>query len=251
MLRCARSVQKEIAPGTQPLLLAMELFKLRAAIAIHRLYALLLPKTSMHASSAKSKQSGTNWSAGMMICVTRSEPAFFDELAMSMAEAVAHKYLDLEFNASHQGNVKPEPFHDFHYQQGHRRHGGRHHRFHQYEGWTFYFRASNEARFASKYPKLYWFEHEPGLNRTNIERPRTEWVFQCPHSHLQWEEPETVKALWRDKFPQIDFDVVALDGDGTSWERRRDGEVVSLLGAMFETQCPGRIDLDEIPEGVK
>lgn len=190
------------------------------------------------------------WSSRRFL--TRPEPACFDELTVSMARAVARmpklEYLDLEFNASHQRSLEPTltlvP-------QVPRRHGGLHHRYHQYEGWSFYFRVSNEARFASKYPKLHWFEHEPGLDRTDIEQPRTEWVFQCPHGHLQWEEPEAAKALWRESFPLIDFDVVALNGDETSWERGRDGELVPLLGEKFATQFPGRIDLDERPEGTK
>ncbi|KAF1346342.1 hypothetical protein EJ07DRAFT_160536 [Lizonia empirigonia] len=122
--------------------------------------------------------------------------------------------------------------------------------FHQYEGWTFYYRASNDARFASRYPKLYFFKHEPGLDRTDIERPRTEWVFQCPHAHLQWEEPEAAKAVWREKCPRIDFDVLALDVDGMSWERRRNGNLVPLLGEKFATKFLGRYDLDEIPRGL-
>lgn len=183
--------------------------------------------------------------------LTRPEPAFFDQLAISIARAAAHmpklEYLDLEFNASHQGLLKPN-ITSFHQGGGHQ--GGFRPTFHQYEGWTFYYRASNDARFASHYPKLYWFEHEPGLDRTDIERPRTEWVFQCPHDDLQWEEPEAAKAVWREKCAQIQFDVVTLDGDGTSWERRRNGNLVPLLGEKFATKFPGRCDLEEIPRGI-
>lgn len=184
--------------------------------------------------------------------LTRPEPAFFDELAISMARAVTCmpklEYLDLEFNASHQGDLEPDVIH-FHRGSGHK--GGLQCTFHQYEGWTFYFRASNKARFASKYPKLYWFEHEPGLDRTDIEHPRTEWVFQCPHGHLRWGEPEAAKVLWRKKCPKIEFDVVALDSDSKSWERRRNGNLVPLLGKGFATSFPGRPDLEEVPKGFK
>jgi hypothetical protein len=121
---------------------------------------------------------------------------------------------------------------------------------HQYEGWAFYFRASNEARFASKYPKLYWFEHEPGLDWTEIERPRTEWVFQCPYSEVQWEESEAAKALWREKFPQVDFNLVTFGESGRAWERRRNGELVPLLGEGFRTKFSRRPDFLETTRAV-
>ncbi|KAJ8109169.1 hypothetical protein OPT61_g7659 [Boeremia exigua] len=153
--------------------------------------------------------------------LTRPEPAFFDELANSIA------YADCG---------SPRGFQNY---------------FHQYEGWSFYYRASNNARFASGYPKVFWFDHEPGLDRTEIERPRTEWVFQCPYGDLQWAEPDAAKDLWRKRCAQIHFDVVALNGDGTSWERRRNGELAPLLGDGFATKFPGRQDLEPIPEGVR
>lgn len=182
--------------------------------------------------------------------LTRPEPAFFDELAMSIARAVTHmpklEYLDLEFNAEHQGRTHGEPTFFGHHSRG----PNPPTTFHQYEGWSFYYRASNDARFASEYQKSYWFRHEPGLDRTDIERPRTEWVFQCSHGDLQWEEPEAAKELWRRKCSQNDFDVITLNGDGTAWERRRDGDLIPLLGKDFATVFPGRRDLDPIPEGL-
>jgi hypothetical protein len=178
---------------------------------------------------------------------TRPEPDFFDELAVCISRAAAAmpklEYFDLEFNASHQGLLEPD-ITLFHQGLGHRG-GFNPNVHHQYEGWAFYFRASNEARFASKYPKLYWFEHEPGLDRTEIERPRTEWVFQCPYGEVQWEEPEAAKALWREKRPQIDSDLVTLGEGGRAWERRRNGELVPLLGEGFRTKFSGRPDLLE------
>jgi hypothetical protein len=182
--------------------------------------------------------------------LTRPEPAFFDELAMSIARAATHmprlEYMDLEFNAKHQGRTHGEATFLGHFG----RTGGVPTTFHQYQGWSLYYRAFNSARFASEYPKMYWFQHEPGLDRTNIERPRTEWVFQCPHGDLQWEEPEAAKELWRRKCLQVDFDVMTLNSDGTAWERRRDGKSVPLLGKDFATVFPGRRDLEPIPEGV-
>lgn len=190
-----------------------------------------------------------NWPSRLFL--TRPEPAFFDELAMSIASAVncmpKLEYLDLEFNAAHQGRTHGEAT----FLGRHQRHAGFRNTYHQYEGWSFYYRASNDARFASDYPKLLWYEHEPGLDRTNIERPRTEWVLQCPHRDIQWNEPEAAKELWRKKCPQIDFDVITLNGDGTAWERRREGDLIPLLGKDFATSFPGRRDdLKPIPEGV-
>ncbi|KZM27967.1 hypothetical protein ST47_g881 [Ascochyta rabiei] len=205
-------------------------------------------------STGLERPSGDYWLRAWPVrrFLTRPEPAFFDELAVSMARAVSSmpklEYLDLEFNASHQGALKPDVTN---YNQAPTRYGGFRPHLHQYEGWTFYFCASNEAKFASKYSRPYWFEHKPGLDRTDIERPRTEWVFQCPHGHLEWEEPEVAKVLWREKCPHIDFDVVALDGVGTSWERRRNGNLVPLLGKGFATKFPEMQDLDEIPEGLE
>jgi hypothetical protein len=124
------------------------------------------------------------------------------------------EYFDLEFNVSRQGLLDPD-ITLFHQRLGHRG-GFNPYVHHQYGGWAFYFRASNKARFASKYPKLYWFEHEPGLDRTEIKRPRTEWVFQCPYGEVQWEEPEAAKALWRGKCLQADFDPVTLGEGGRS-----------------------------------
>lgn len=183
--------------------------------------------------------------------LTRPEPAFFDELAKSIAHAVQQmpklEYLDLEFNATHQGRHHSD--NDFLQASGSP--GGFRNNFHQYEGWSFYYRASNNARFASEYPKPFWFEHEPGLDRTEIGRPRTEWVFQCPYGDLQWAEPDATKDLWRKRCAQTDFDVIALNSYGTSWERRRNGELAPLLGDGFATEFPGRYDLEPIPEGVR
>jgi hypothetical protein len=182
--------------------------------------------------------------------LTRPEPAFFDELAMSIACAAYYmpklEYMDLEFNATHQGRAHGEET----FLSGYGSTYGGPSDFHYYQGWSFYYRASNSARFASKYPKMCWFQHEPGLDRTNIERPRTEWIFQCPYRDLQWNEPEGAKELWRRRCSQIDFDVITLNDDGTAWERRRDGNLSPFLGKDFATVVPGRQDLEPIPEGV-
>jgi len=183
--------------------------------------------------------------------LTRPEPSFFDELARCIAHAVEQmpklEYLDLEFNAKHQGRHYLDK--DFLGDRGSA--PGFRENFHQYEGWSFHYRASNKAKFASKYPKTHMFEHEPGLDRTKIERPRTEWVFQCPFRDLQWEEPDAAKDSWRKRCAQTDFDIIALSSHGTSWERRRNGELISLLGEGFATSFAGRPDLEPIPEGVR
>lgn len=147
----------------------------------------------------------------------RPEPELFNELAISIARAASCmpklKYMNFEFDSLNRN--QSERF--------------RYKHFLTYEGWAFYFRANNEARFASKYFGSASNGHEPGPDRTNIERPRTEWVFQIPYSEVQWQEPEEAQELWRAKFAQIDLDLVTLDYNdeiGGTWERRRAGEVI-------------------------
>ena len=148
----------------------------------------------------------------------RPEPELFNELAISIARAAACmpklKYMNFEFDSLHR--IGSDRF--------------RYKHFLTYEGWAFYFRANNESRFASKYFGTSDGNfHEPGPDRTNIERPRTEWVFQIPYSEVQWQEPEEAQELWRAKFAQIDLDLVTLDYNdeiGGTWERRRAGEVI-------------------------
>ncbi|KAJ4343363.1 hypothetical protein N0V95_006697 [Ascochyta clinopodiicola] len=147
--------------------------------------------------------------------LTRPEPKLFDQLALSIARAVARmpklEYFDLEFNATHQRKSYRGIFDD---------------KFEEYEGWAFYFRASNEARFASTYAKPYWFKHKPGIDLTEIGPMRTEWVFQCPYRQVQWEEPEEARLIWQERSSQIDFDMVTFDRDNILWERRRNGELI-------------------------
>jgi hypothetical protein len=91
--------------------------------------------------------------------LTRPEPAFFDELAMSISCAANYmpklEYMDLEFNATHQGRAYGEKT----FLSGSGSSYGGPSDFHHYQGWSFYYRASNSARFASEYPKMCWFQH--------------------------------------------------------------------------------------------
>jgi hypothetical protein len=64
-------------------------------------------------------------------------------------------------------------------------------------------------------------------------------------TEVQWEEPEPAKALWREKCPRVDFDLVTLGEGGLTWERRRNGELVPLFGEGFRTKFSGRPDLLE------
>jgi hypothetical protein len=90
------------------------------------------------------------------------EPSLFDALSMSIACAISHMpklaYLNVEFKAHHRG-PKTQPCEHFK----------------NYEGWACYFRAGNNARFASTCFRSEWPDPGPGL--TYIERPRVEWVF--------------------------------------------------------------------------
>jgi hypothetical protein len=58
------------------------------------------------------------------------------------------------------------------------------------------------------------------------------------------------KALWREKCPQVDFDLVTFGESGWAWERRRNGELVPLLGEGFRTKFSGRPDLLETTRAV-
>ncbi|KAH6620569.1 hypothetical protein C7974DRAFT_415770 [Boeremia exigua] len=146
---------------------------------------------------------------------TRPKPKLFDELALSVSHAAAQmpklEYFDLEFNAMHQKKSSRGTFNK---------------EFEEYEGWGFYFRASDQAKFASTFVKPYWFKHKPGIDLTNIDRARTEWVFQCPYEQVQWEEPEEAKLLWQERSAHVDFDVVTFDYNNQRWERRRNGALI-------------------------
>lgn len=145
----------------------------------------------------------------------RPEPSLFDALAVSIASAISQMpklaYLNIEFNAHHRGPKTEWSEH-----------------FKNYEGWACYFRAGNNARFASPCFRSEW--PDPGPDWTNIERPRLEWVFQCPFAEVQWKQPDEADALWRERFPDIDFDLIPLVYQGykwyDTWERRRDGKVI-------------------------
>lgn len=146
----------------------------------------------------------------------RPEPALFDALAISIARAVSHMpklaYLNLEFNAHHRGPNN----------------GGTYQHFKDYQGWACYFRKKNSIRFASTCFANEW--PHPGPDYTDIERPRLEWVFQCPFREVQWRQPEEADELWRKSFPDVDFDLVTLDYKAGKWfdtsERRREGRVI-------------------------
>lgn len=154
----------------------------------------------------------------------RPEPEVFDELAINIARAVACMpkltYINMEFSAFHRDSNTNGAFEHF---KG-------------YEGWAFYFRSTNNARFASKYFYEEWCE--PGPDFTAIECPRTEWIFQCPYRQVQWEEPDAAKALWREKFPNIHFDLVTKDYNDDSgcetWERRREGMLICSSQRTFD-----------------
>jgi hypothetical protein len=147
----------------------------------------------------------------------RPEPVLFDELSMSIAHAVSHMpklvYFNLGFWA---------PNFDYSYKQVKREL--------DYKGWGFYFRASNEAKRAHGYFYNRSLFETPGIDLTDIERPRTEWVFQCPYLQVQWKEADEAKDLWRRRFPNVDFDVVTQGYNpkvvGKFWERRRDGILI-------------------------
>jgi hypothetical protein len=154
----------------------------------------------------------------------RPEPKLFNELALNIAHAAncmpKLAYFNLEFTALHRAEDQNGTFENFE----------------TYEGWAFYFRSGNEAKFASAFFQDQW--HQPGIDGTEISRPRTEWVFQCPYTQVQWEEPAEAKSLWRKKCPDIDFDMVTLnyDDDDTgdeTWERRRDGGLICSSSRKF------------------
>lgn len=46
-----------------------------------------------------------------------------------------------------------------------------------------------------------------------LDNPRAEWVFECPYVQVQWEEQKEVTKLWREKFPDIEMDIVACEYD--------------------------------------
>jgi hypothetical protein len=159
------------------------------------------------------------------IYLVRPEPALFDELALNIARAVSHMpkltYMNAEFMRDwkeYYPNARPET------PDGLK----------EYMGWAFYFRASNDDRHThASFEALNRpinRHAEPGPYYTEIERPRTEWVFQCPYLQVQWDEPEEAKALWKRKFPEMDMDLVTQgydeEGIGKFWERRRNGELV-------------------------
>jgi hypothetical protein len=144
----------------------------------------------------------------------RPEVAYFDTLAISIARAAICmpklNALSLEILSRHCESNTP---------------GG-------YHGWGFHFRSGNDARNGrDTLPEAYeWL----GIDSNSLERPRTEWVFECPHAQVQWEEPEAAKVLWREKFEIIDFDVMTLEFDKTcksiNWARRRNGMVLDTEG---------------------
>lgn len=146
----------------------------------------------------------------------RPEPVLFDALAISIARAVSHMpklaYLNLEFNAHHRGPNN----------------GGIYQHFKNYQGWACYFREKNSIRFASTCFANEW--PHPGPDYTDIERPRLEWVFQCPFREVQWRQPQEADELWRKTFPDVDFDLITLDYKSgkwfDTWERRREGRVI-------------------------
>jgi hypothetical protein len=153
----------------------------------------------------------------------RPDPPLFDTLATSIARAISHMpqlvYLNLEFNAVHRGPKS-----------------GSYEHFAKYQGWACYFRASNTARFASTCFEDEW--PQPGPDFTEIERPRLEWVFQCPFREVQWRQPDEAEVLWRARFPDMDSDLVTLDyGEDDegykTWERRREGVVVCRSRCVY------------------
>jgi hypothetical protein len=49
---------------------------------------------------------------------------------------------------------------------------------------------------------------DAGIDWTDVEYPRTEWVFQVPYHKAQWEESEEAKAIWRKRFTDIDLEMI-------------------------------------------
>lgn len=146
------------------------------------------------------------------------DPAIFNDLAISIARAVNHMprltYLNLEFDSPHKIHILRELSPGFE----------------SYHGWAFYFRCSNESKFASTYLGLYRSYVDPGIDETEIDCPRSEWVFQCPYNQLQWEEPQESKHLWKKRFPGTAFDVVTLEFGGPVesmvWNRHRERRLI-------------------------
>lgn len=141
----------------------------------------------------------------------RPKPDRFDTLAISIARAASCmpklKSITLEISARNENAID------------------------DYQGWGFVFRSGEDARGPGTHKRLY--RGCPGIDNYTLERPRTEWVFQCPSCQVQWEEPEEAKALWREKYPNIDMDIVTcerveepsqwIDADEVTeyWQRKR------------------------------
>jgi hypothetical protein len=142
-------------------------------------------------------------------------PTLFDDLALRLARAVSRMpvlmYLDLEFHSWRQSswNARQQD-------KG----------FEGYKGWGFYFRDGERAKGAvSKYSKHSMFPYLPGIDSSNVERARTEWVFKCRGSRVGWEEGEEAKGLWRARGVE-DFDVITTDEERFFWQRRRNGVLI-------------------------
>jgi hypothetical protein len=150
----------------------------------------------------------------------RPNPAYFDTLAVSIARAAAcmPKLAALSFEIL---SIYCED-----------------HQWGDYYGWGIHFRSrtiTKNARYNIRnirYSLGEQFEDTP-IDSINLERPRTEWVLECPHLQVQWEEPEEAKALW-ERFADVDFDVLTMEYDENTehrvWERRRIGTFIERVG---------------------
>lgn len=82
---------------------------------------------------------------------------------------------------------------------------------------------------------------DAGIDWTDVDRPRTGWVFQVPYHETQWEEPEEAKAIWGRRFINIDLDLITLDhveNVSCTWERRRDGKLLLRSPKTYDAPLP-------------
>jgi hypothetical protein len=165
----------------------------------------------------------------------RPEPESFTALANSIARAALCMpklaYMNMELDGSHRINAG----------------GGWYKNFKSYRGWSFYFRSGNKARFVSDMERDTHMGNA-GIDWTDVDRPRTEWVFQVPYGQIQWEEPEEAKELWRSKFASIDMDLVTLAHDEHGfgiWERRREGKLIQSSAETYDEHEPLAVSLTD------
>jgi hypothetical protein len=144
----------------------------------------------------------------------RPKPAYFNTLALSIARAAVCMPKLAALSLEILSHYYCEPYNE-----------GRYH------GWGFHFRSGNAAKTGRRsLPERY---EDTKIDDIDLEHPRTEWVFECPHLQVQWEEPEEAKTLWQEKFADVDFDVITMEYDEDTehrhWERRRDNILLEAI----------------------